>query len=82
MSRAALLVPTNWMMSALFAAQAVGELLGEVDDLLAFGIVVGRDVDAGVEVVVVVDAVDRRLGQARATRVEPDDVEARRAPRH
>ena len=75
MSRAALFVPTNWMISALSRCAGIGELLGQVDELLAFGIVVGRDVGAGVEVVVVVDAIDRRFRQARATRVEPDDVE-------
>jgi hypothetical protein len=37
----------------------VGELLSKVDDLLTFGIVVGRDVRTGIEMVVVLDAVDR-----------------------
>ena len=53
----------------------LGELQSEVDDLLTLRIVIGGDVGAGVEVVVVVDAVDRRFRQAGATRVEPDDVE-------
>ena len=53
----------------------VGEVLGEVDDLVALGLVVGRDVDAGEVVVVVVDAVDRRRAEAGAARVPADDVE-------
>ena len=47
MSRAELLVPMNWRMSAFFVDALVGEVLGEVDDLLALGVVVGRDVVPG-----------------------------------
>ena len=54
----------------------VGEVLGDVDDLLALGVVVGGDVGAGVVVVVVVDAVDERLALAGAAGVPADDVEA------
>ena len=52
------------------------EVLGDVDDLLALRLVVGRDVGAGVIGVVVVDAVDRRLALAGPAGIPPDDVEA------
>ena len=64
------------MMSSLRLDALLGEVLGDVDDLLALGVVVGGDVGAGVVLVVVVDAVDGRLALARAAGVPADDVEA------
>ena len=75
MSRAELLVPTNWRMSPFFSTQCVDELVEQTDDLVALGLVVRGDVGAGVVLVVVVDAVDRRRAAARPPRVPPDDVE-------
>ena len=62
--------------SSLRSTHALGEVLGQVDDLLALGVVVGGDVGAGVVVVVVVDAIDGRLALAGAAGVPADDVEA------
>ncbi len=53
----------------------VGELLGEVDELLRSGVGLGRDVGLGEVAVVVVDAVDERLALAGAPRIPADDVE-------
>ena len=75
MSRAESFVPTCWRMSAFFVTHWSSKLLGQVDDLLALGVVVGRDVGAGEVLVVVVDAVDRRRRVAGAPRVPADDVE-------
>ena len=69
-------MPTNSKNVLVGVVARVGELLCDVDDLLALGVVVGRDVVAGVVLVVVVDAVDRRLAVARAARIPADDVEA------
>ena len=76
MSRAVSFVPTCSRMSSLFSAQrSVNSCLMSMICWRSV-VVVGCDVVAGVVVVVVVDAVDRRLAVAGATRVPADDVEA------
>ena len=65
MSRAELFVPTNWRMSSLFSSHWLAKSVGDVDELLPLGLVVGRDVVAGEVLVVVVDAVEERLAHAR-----------------
>ena len=64
MSRAELFVPTcSRIVVVVLRAAARRSPAGDVDDLLVLGLVVGRDVVAGVVLVVVVDAVDRRLAE-------------------
>ena len=51
------------------------ELFSEVDDLLAFGFIIGSDVGARKVAVVIVDAINGRRALASATRIPANDVE-------
>ncbi len=76
MSRAVLFVPT-WSHRTDPLEALGGELLRQLDELLAFVVVVRGDVGLAEEVVVlgVVDAVDRPFGPTGAPWVPRDDVE-------